>query len=88
MIVGVVAVKQESQLVSLDDMAVDPAVFLLWVGGVMLVMGFLGCMGPLREHLILLKLVSTSLIDCYSVACLLVELKFKLRIEVKDSRDL
>ena len=60
MAIGVVAVKKVPQLISLDDMAVDPAVFLLWVGGVMLVMGFLGCMGPLREHLFLLKLVGIS----------------------------
>ena len=57
MAIGVVAVKKVPQLISLDDLTVDPAVFLLWVGGVMLVMGFLGCMGPLREHLLLLKLV-------------------------------
>lgn len=57
--VGVVAVKEEISLSALDDLAVDPTVFLLFVGSVMVIVGFVGCLGPLREHIILLKMVST-----------------------------
>lgn len=57
--VGVVAVKKVPKLTQLDDTTPDPAISLLWIGGVMIVIGTMGCMGPLREHIILLKMVDT-----------------------------
>ena len=43
---------------SFDNLAVDPAIFLVIVGCVMFFISIFGCLGSLRENILLLKCVS------------------------------
>ena len=43
---------------SFDNLAVDPAIFLIIVGCVMFFMSIFGCFGSIRENICLLKCVS------------------------------
>ncbi len=45
---------------SFDNLAVDPAVFLIVVGCVMFFISIFGCFGSIRENICLLKCVSTT----------------------------
>ena len=45
---------------SFDNLAVDPAIFLIIVGCVMFFISIFGCFGSIRENICLLKCVSTK----------------------------
>ncbi len=49
---------QEKHSLGVDNLSSDPAVVLLVIGSILFLITFAGCVGTLRENLLLLKVVS------------------------------
>ena len=64
-VIGTWARLQKVKIGSLDYLATDPAFFLLTLGSIMFVISMPGCLGSLRENVLLLKLVS---VECMSMS--------------------
>ena len=52
---------QEKHRLGVDNLSSDPAVLLLVIGSIVFLITFTGCVGTLRENLLLLKIVSSTL---------------------------
>ena len=59
-----------NNLSRLADVALDPALIFIIVGFIIYIIGFLGCVGALRENTVLLFVVSASV--AFDVGCFVI----------------
>jgi len=80
-----VAYTQENSSISMfSGWDLDPAILFIFVGVIMFLMGFCGCIGALRENICLLKFFSICLSIIFFVQLCAAILGFVFRHKIKD----
>ncbi|XP_033113891.1 tetraspanin-15-like isoform X2 [Anneissia japonica] len=59
--IGIYAEVEKKDYIAVVDVMVTPTIFMIFVGSFMFVLGFIGCLGTLRENITLLRIFGITL---------------------------
>ncbi|CAH1798956.1 unnamed protein product [Owenia fusiformis] len=82
--IGIWARMEKQGLGNLDNLATDPAIFLLAIGGIMVITSIFGCVGSLRENICMLKIFCAVIAIVFTLEIASGIIAYLFLDEVKD----